>query len=157
MYQAWSFSPCQQHHPNCPTELVLTFLDVLLWCSVFNCCTLYAWLLYKNWSQHGFHIVGAREDKHVPPALQPGIDYINPGEEDQMVSWKCASKSSESQKIFMFDTQLNQHLPTFTVRHMVILIWVVCKFALVRMCYLWGFGSIAEGLDVPRTLDSFDT
>ena len=46
----------------------------------------------------GFHIVGARENKHVPPALQCGIDYINPGEEDQMVSLKCASKSSESQK-----------------------------------------------------------
>jgi len=58
--------------------------------------------LYKNWSQRGFHIVGAQEDKHVPPALQPGIDYINPGEEDQMVSWKLASKSSESQKKFIY-------------------------------------------------------
>jgi hypothetical protein len=34
----------------------------------------------------GFCVTGARDTQHGPPPLQSGIDYINPGEEDQMVS-----------------------------------------------------------------------
>jgi hypothetical protein len=56
-------------------------------------CPFYAWYFtvacsaMGNWSLHALCVAeGAQENQHGPPPLQSGIDYINSGEEDQMVS-----------------------------------------------------------------------
>jgi hypothetical protein len=54
--------------------------------------------LKQRCSCPGFSGAGAQENQHGPPPLQPGVNYINPGEEDQMVS--------HLSEFFMFESEV---------------------------------------------------